>query len=106
MPFACIIWVVTEISRIWFGFDGNLKEKVPQVSAFVLFTFFPQIPCVLYLSFGQDILFPIEPPLGFIGLVFLVLELWMARNALYTLIDRQTAGFLRLQQETDANKEK
>ena len=104
MPFSTFIWCGTEIARCWFGYHGNLKEKVPQLSAFVLFSCFPQAPCLLYLSFGQTIRYPVEFPLGVVGLIFLVVEIWLAKRALYHFIDRQTAGFLRLQQ-TDGEKQ-
>ena len=28
-----IIWIVGEVSRFYFGYTGNLKERVPQMSA-------------------------------------------------------------------------
>jgi len=50
-----IIWIVGEVSRFYFGYTGNLKERVPQMSAFLLITIFPQLPCVIFFAYFQEV---------------------------------------------------
>ena len=100
LPFTWVLWSIAEVSRTLFVYEGNLKERVPQLAAFILFTMV-QVACLLYLSFGQVLTFPLEPSLGIISLAFCIVELFLARGALQALIDRQTANFLRLRQDED-----
>ena len=100
LPFTWILWSIAEVARFFFAYEGNLKERVPQLAAFILFTMV-QIACLLYLAFGQSLIFPIEPALALTSLIFCLFELILSRTALYALIDRQTANFLRLRQDED-----
>ena len=52
--------------------SGNLREKVPEMLTYLLISFFPQLPLVFYMSFFQEISFPIDPIIGVIMLVLLV----------------------------------
>jgi hypothetical protein len=67
-----IIWVLAEIVRFYYGFRGNLREKVPDLLTYLLVSVFPQIPLVIYLGFFQEILFPIDYLLGGFILVTMV----------------------------------
>ncbi|GMI38723.1 hypothetical protein TrCOL_g8622 [Triparma columacea] len=102
-----VIWVAGEIARVYFAYVGNLKERVPQMSAFLLMTIFPQLPCVLFLGFYQELLFPFDESCGAIMIILLVVELLMGYLTLHALIARQTAQFYRLcQEEEDENRSK
>ena len=48
------LWCCIEIVRIGLGYIGNLLEKVPMISAFLLLTIFPQLVAILFLTFLQD----------------------------------------------------
>jgi transmembrane protein 17 len=98
---AFLIWAGNELTRFWFAYEGNLKERVPQMSAFLLITSFPQIPVAIYLSFFQEFLFPFDKSAGVLMIVVLVLEMIMGYRALLSLIRRQTAQFYRLCQEEE-----
>ena len=98
LPFTWVLWCIAEVARTFFVYQGNLKERVPALSAFVLFTMV-QLASLLYLTFGQILVFPMEPALGCTALLFCILELFLSRSALLSLIDQQTANFLRLQQD-------
>ena len=90
--------------RLYFGFTGNADEKVPQLSAFVLSTIFPQIPLLLYLGFGQrvnTVRFSYEVPLSAVLLLLNFFEIAFSYKALGKLISRQTASFFRLVQDND-----
>ncbi|GMH73082.1 hypothetical protein TrLO_g12048 [Triparma laevis f. longispina] len=102
-----IIWVLGELARFYFAYIGNLKERVPQMSAFLLMTIFPQLPCVLYLGFYQEFIYPFDESTGAVMLVILVVELFFGYLTLHTLIQRQTAQFYRLcQEEEDEQRSK
>ena len=59
LPFAYGIFTLFEGARLYFGYMGNAEENVPQLSAFVIGTCFPQLPQLCYLGFGQlSIVFP------------------------------------------------
>lgn len=45
------------------------------MSAFLLMTIFPQTPCVAFLTFFQEHIFPVDRAAGWIMLVFLVSHL-------------------------------
>ena len=90
--------------RLYFGFTGNGGEKVPQLSAFVLSTIFPQIPLLIYLGYGQrpeTLRFSYEVPLVTILLLLNFFEISVSYKALAKLISRQTASFFRLVQDQD-----
>mmetsp|Transcript_30806 Transcript_30806/g.95311 ORF Transcript_30806/g.95311 Transcript_30806/m.95311 type:complete len:112 (+) Transcript_30806:104-439(+) len=48
------LWCCTEIARVALGYAGNLAERVPMISAFLLLTIFPQLVAVVFLTFIQD----------------------------------------------------
>jgi len=105
IPLCFGIWFLTEWSRLWFGYYGNLHEKVPQLCAFLLLTFFPQIPCTIFLAFLQSRHMPVEKPLNYVMLAFEVIEIGISYHAVKVFIRKQTASFFRLCQEqrTQAN---
>jgi len=43
-PLLLSIWFMIEPLRLFFGYVGNLQEKVPQLTGFWLFTLIPQLP--------------------------------------------------------------
>ena len=69
------------------------------MSAFLLMTIFPQLPCVLFLGFYQELLFPFDESCGAIMVILLVVELLIGYLTLHSLIARQTAQFYRLVQK-------
>ena len=99
IPLCFGIWFLTEWSRLWFGYYGNLHEKVPQLCAFLLLTFFPQIPCTIFLAFLQSRHMPVEKPLNYVMLAFEVIEIGISYCAVKVFIQKQTASFFRLCQE-------
>jgi hypothetical protein len=91
-----MIWSIGEVTRYFYGFNGNLREKVPDLLTYLLVTLFPQVPLMLYLSFIQELLFPIDILMGCIMLLGLILQLLFGYSTLRVLIANQTAQFLRL----------
>jgi hypothetical protein len=50
----------------------SLFSQVPEMSAFLLMTIFPQIPCIMFFTTFQEHIFPIDRAAGWIMLAFLV----------------------------------
>lgn len=53
LPVAVTAWCVCEPPRLILGYVGNLRERVPELSAFWLLTLVPQLPVVIYLTCFQ-----------------------------------------------------
>jgi transmembrane protein 17 len=53
LPVIVALWCACELLRLRLGYHGNLREKVPELSAFWLISVFPQLPLVVYLSYAQ-----------------------------------------------------
>mmetsp|Transcript_27223 Transcript_27223/g.56719 ORF Transcript_27223/g.56719 Transcript_27223/m.56719 type:complete len:156 (-) Transcript_27223:37-504(-) len=94
VPVYCI-WLVAEIPRLYVGQRGVLKDKLPEMAAFLLLSFFPQVFTILYLGFLQEIIFPFDTVLGVTMLLVVVLELILAWRFLSSIITRQSATFYR-----------
>ncbi len=92
-------WTFLEPFRLYYGYKGNMKEKVPELATYLLITLFPQIPFVLYLSYVQPVKFPVDPILGSFMLLFLVIEFILGLNSVHEHIRSQTAQFMRLCEE-------
>ncbi len=49
-----LLWSCTELARVALGYIGNIKERVPMISAFLLLTMFPQVVAVFFFAILQD----------------------------------------------------
>jgi len=89
------IWLLAEIPRLYVGQQGILRDKLPEMAAFCLLSFFPQVWTVIYLGFLQEIVFPFDTVLAGVMLGFILLELGLAWRFLRSIITRQSASFYR-----------
>jgi len=94
-----VVWICFEPIRIFYGMSGNLKERVPELSTYILVTIFPQMPFIIYLAYVQPVLFPADPILGSFMLVFLCVQVVFGLQTVRMLIRSQTARFLRVCEE-------
>lgn len=101
-----LLWSFTEVARVVLGYVGNVNERVPMISAFLLLTIFPQLAAVFFFATCQDPVFPFDRAAGITMLFFLSIELCVGRYTLNTLIQRQTAQFFRLCQEEEIQRMK
>lgn len=46
------VWSFIEPFRLYYGYSGNLRERVADLATYLLMTLFPQLPFILYL--GKD----------------------------------------------------
>lgn len=103
LPFVLALWCIVEVQRLWFGYMGNLQEKVgasargcrrrrcpplsaqiPQLLFFLLLSVLPQVPFVLYLTWLQRGATPFERAAG-IPLAFFLVRTACAAAALLAL---------------------
>jgi hypothetical protein len=72
-----------------------VQMQLPELAAFLLLTFFPQVFTVLYLGFLQEIILPADVTLGTIMLTFVIVEIVLVWRYMRCIITRQTALFYR-----------
>lgn len=98
IPIYCV-WLITEISRLYLGQKGILRDCPASIASFILLSFFPQIWIAIYLAFVQEIILPFDRFLGSMMLIVVVVEVGVAWRFLRSIITRQSALFLQQQQE-------
>ena len=89
-----VIWLLAEISRLYLGHKGILRDKLPELAAFLLLTVFPQVFTVLYL-FLQEHVLPCDTAMGAILMAMLSIEIVLAWRHIRSIINLQTAVFYR-----------
>ena len=94
VPAYCT-WLMAEVPRLYVGMKGVLRDKLPEMAAFLLLSFFPQVRIALYLSFLQEIILPFDEVLGMTMIVFIVAESALAWKFLRSIITRQSALYNR-----------
>ena len=99
-----LVWLIAEIPRLYVGQKGVLGDKLPEMTAFLLLSFFPQVWTVVYLGYLQELIFPVDSILGTAMMIFISLELVLAWRLLRTIITRQSALFYRNVGLVDANE--
>jgi len=95
-PMTFSVWALSEIFRLWFGYVGNLQEKLPQLSVFALLSFFPQLPCLVYLTYLQEIGLPFEAVMGTCLIIITCAELSFSYFSLQGFVQKQTQTYFRL----------
>lgn len=88
-----VVWTVIEPFRIYLGMKGNMGENVPDTATYLLMTLFPQLPITFYLAYFQPTIFPVDPVLGSIMVIFLLLELTFGVLLIRKQIHMQTIQF-------------
>ena len=92
VPIYCV-WSLAEIPRLYVGMKGVLRDKVPDMAAFILLSFFPQFWIALFFAFLQEIILPFDSVLGIIMMLFILSEIVLAWRFLRCIIARQSALF-------------
>ena len=94
VPAYCT-WLVAEIPRLYVGMKGVLRDKLPEMAAFVLLSFFPQVWIAMYVSFVQEIILPLDAVLGMMMVACIVAETALAWRYLRSISARQSALYFR-----------
>ncbi|XP_075575045.1 transmembrane protein 17B [Pelecanus crispus] len=91
---AFLILSLAEGSRLYLGYVGNLQEKVPELSGFLLLSLLIQLPLLLFLLTDSHIIrLPLEMAVHSIFLAFLVTEIVASFLALKTMTKQLAAQF-------------
>jgi len=86
------IFGMVEPFRLYLGYTGNLREKVPQLIAFVFLTLFPQIfPIGYFLIFQKNV--PFDFAVNLLMLCFLVPEFFIGCWTTRKLLQSQSTKF-------------
>lgn len=75
-------WIVAEASRLYSGQRGVLLDKMPELTAFVLLSIFPQSFVVLYMGFLQESILVWDKWINVIMLAMLSMEIGLALRLL------------------------
>ncbi|KAM9858469.1 transmembrane protein 17A [Aulostomus maculatus] len=89
-----ILLTLIEVIRLYLGYTGNLKEKVPELAAFWLLSFMFQLPVLLFFLTDEDIIIlPLERAVHSIYLFFLLAQILASLLALRTMTRKLTLLF-------------
>uniref|UniRef100_A0A3B5B6B1 Transmembrane protein 17A-like n=1 Tax=Stegastes partitus TaxID=144197 RepID=A0A3B5B6B1_9TELE len=89
-----ILLTLIEVVRLYLGYVGNLKEKVPELAAFWLLSFMFQLPVLLFFLTDEGIIIlPLERAVHFLYLLFLLAQILASFMALRTMTRKLTLLF-------------
>ena len=99
-PLLLSVWFMIEPLRLFFGYVGNLQEKVPQLTGFWLFTLIPQLPITFFFIValplrvnGQSIQLPFQRAGSIILMCFVFAEAIVGYFALKRMVKSQVLKF-------------
>lgn len=99
-PLLLSVWFIIEPLRLFFGYVGNLQEKVPQLTGFWLFTLIPQLPITFFFIValplkvnGTSIQLSFQRAGSIILMCFVFFEAIMGYYALRRMVKSQVLKF-------------
>jgi len=90
---ALALTSAVEVVRIYFGFTGNLNEKLPHIAGFCLVSVFPQIPLHIYFSAFQPNPTSLDIAILVVQWIFLALEIVCGLVTAARLVRYQTSKY-------------
>ncbi|KAI7813056.1 transmembrane protein 17A [Triplophysa rosa] len=85
---------IFEVLRVYLGYVGNLKEKVPELAGFWLLSFLFQLPILLFFMTDPDIIIlPLERAVHSLYLAFLLAEILASFLALRVMTRKLALQF-------------
>ncbi|KAM6930981.1 transmembrane protein 17A [Xenentodon cancila] len=89
-----VLVTIIEVIRLYLGYIGNLKEKVPELAAFWLLSFMFQLPVLLFFVTDEGIIIlPLERAVHSLYLLFLLAQILASFLALRTMTRKLTLLF-------------
>ncbi|XP_040010565.1 transmembrane protein 17A [Xiphias gladius] len=89
-----ILLTVIEVVRLYLGYTGNLKERVPELAAFWVLSFMFQLPVLLFFLTDEGIIIlPLERAVHSVYLLFLLAQILASFLALRTMTRKLTLLF-------------
>lgn len=88
-----IVMFVVEAARLYLAYEGNLREKVPELAGFWLLTLL-QTPLTVYLLGNiNTIVLPLETAVNIVLLAFLLAHVVLGFRALQLMVRAQAVKF-------------
>ncbi|KAL2914043.1 hypothetical protein HK105_206488 [Polyrhizophydium stewartii] len=106
--FLLLSFVVIEPVRLWLGYIGNMKERVPDLSGCFIFTLFPQLLISFYFMVGQPYMgrgftLPFETAVNLVYMAMLVCECVFGYLAARRIVRSHSIHFFAMASEGDGN---
>mmetsp|Transcript_1354 Transcript_1354/g.1838 ORF Transcript_1354/g.1838 Transcript_1354/m.1838 type:complete len:207 (-) Transcript_1354:260-880(-) len=99
-PLLLSVWFMVEPLRLFFGYVGNLQEKVPQLTGFWLLTLIPQLPITFFFIVAlplrvnkTSIQLPFQRAGSIILMCFVFVEAVVGYYALRRMVKSQVLKF-------------
>lgn len=92
-PVMLAVWSVFEPCRLYVGYAGNLREKVPLVWGFVALSAAVSLPISLYFRFGQKQVQPFDKALHTVSILLIVFECVAGVRGARKVLTQQNLAF-------------
>ena len=94
-----VSFIIIEPTRIYFGFAGNLREKVPELSGCFLLSCFPILPSTIFFVSLQPVcqngfVLPLEIAVNIVYLVLVSGQVIYSYVAAKKIVRSQAAQFI------------
>ncbi|EGF80503.1 hypothetical protein BATDEDRAFT_88744 [Batrachochytrium dendrobatidis JAM81] len=98
-------FVVIEPIRLWLGYSGNLKERVPDLSGCFVFSIFPQLLICLYFMLlqpimGNGVTMPFDYALNLVYILMIAAEIVYGYMAAKDIVQNHTMHIYMILGET------
>ena len=96
--FFYLVFIIIEPIRLYLGFHGNMRERIPEITGCFLFTCFPQLIIVLYFLFLQPMMgagfaMPFDIALNLVYLLMMAPEMVFAYLGAQRILEQQSVLF-------------
>ena len=82
-----------EYFRLYYGYSGNIRERFPELTAFLIIMCVFSTPLLAYQYIFIAIILPLDYAVAIIQWIFMIIELFLAIGAIRRLVKNQTAIF-------------
>lgn len=87
------LWCAVECIRLWSGWMGNLEDRVPTLATSILLTIFPQILCLVYIGFLQEMVFPADFIFSVVMLICQILSMILSIFVMKRMVSIKASNF-------------
>lgn len=92
-PLMLDVWTVFEPCRLYIGYAGNLRERVPLLWGFVALSLVVSLPLAAFFWFGQQQAQPFDHALNTVACALLVVECFAGMNGARKALREQNLAF-------------
>jgi hypothetical protein len=87
------VWFAIECIRLRSGWIGNLEERVSTLVTSVLLSIFPQILCLVYIGYLQEMVFPADFIFTIVMFILQILSMILSGFVLKRMISIKASDF-------------